>query len=133
MTSDGINEIDENLYIQTDPHDGSPQSRGRARAEIERRRRRWEEKQASTRREFETTMFDAQAANEVKRKTFEEALVDRQLAHARALADKQENTAKAVARATQLAAWAAGASALGAIVSAAAAAFQVLCVKYPCW
>ena len=91
---------------------------GRARAELERRRRKWEEEQATRREKFESTLFNAAGERDVKRKQFEEKLADRQMEHATALTDKQLETARSVARATRLAAWAAGLSALGAVVMA---------------
>jgi hypothetical protein len=96
----------------------APSERGTARAVLERRRRQWEEEQATVRRDFEMEQFNAEGVRDARRKQFEEALANKQMAHATALADKQETTAKRVAAATVYAAIAAGLSALGAVIDA---------------
>jgi hypothetical protein len=100
--------------------------RGRAIAELERRRREWETKRDETRREHEIALFDAEGERGANRKEFERRLAQEQMAHAEKLASQQIAAAESSAKATRMAAWAAGFSALGAVVSAAAAVVALL-------
>jgi hypothetical protein len=82
------------------------QMRGDARAEIVRRDRDYAEAQEQSRREFEMAMFNAEGERDVKRKQFEEALAQRQMDHAAALAKEHLGAAQSAAKAARLAAWA---------------------------
>jgi actin-related protein len=102
------------------------QGRGDAAAEIVRRDHEYAEKQEQSRRDFEMAMFNAESDREAKRRQFDRALADEQMAHATALADKQLTAATAVATATQRALWAAAAAGIGALIQAAAAVIVLL-------
>jgi len=69
-------------------------------------------------------MFNAEGGRDVKRKQFEDALAERQMAHATGLAQEQLGAAQSAAKAARLAAWATGAAALGAIAQAVIAALE---------
>ena len=66
-----------------------PTRLGRAKAELIRRDREYAEQQEQSRREFEMARFNAESDRDVKRKQFEEALAERQMAHATSLAKEQ--------------------------------------------
>lgn len=100
------------------PGNGNFHQQGFAKAELLRRKHKYAEDQEHSRREFEHELFNAESDREVKRKQFEEALADRQMAHATTLAKEQVGAAQSAARAARLAAWATAAAALGAIAQA---------------
>src|SRR4029077_5968688 len=97
---------------------------GLARAELLRRDREYAEQQEQARRAFETAQFNAEGDRDAKRKEFENALADRQMDHATALAKDQVGAAKSAARAARWAAGATAAAALGAIAQAIIAALK---------
>ena len=79
-----------------------------ARAELEWRDREYAEGPERSRRKFEREMSAAADAREANRQKFDEALAQRQMDHAAAIAKEQLATAQAAARAAKWAAWAAG-------------------------
>jgi len=79
-----------------------------ARGELLRRDREYAEQQERDRREWETK-------HQTARQEFEEKLAERQMDHAAALAREQFDTARGAQRAATMAAWAAVASAFGAV------------------
>ncbi|GEM_PF-5890562 len=103
-----------------------PSQAGKAAAELTRRRRAFELERNASRRKHEDEIFNAESKREAQRKLFEQALADKQMAHATDLADKENKAALSVASATKAAACAAGFSAVGAIVAAAVAVIQLL-------
>jgi hypothetical protein len=103
--------------------------RGACKAELIRRDREYAEGQEQSRRQFEIGLFNAESDRDTKRKQFEEALANRQMNHAAALAGKQLDAATDVAKATKWAVWAATAAALGALVQGAAAVIGLLGAK----
>ena len=118
------NDVDANHYVFADSHDGSPQSRGRARAEIERRSRGWQEAQAKIQRDFEMEMFNAAADNEVKRKKFEAAQLDKQIAADRVISSEQLAAATSAATAASRTVWATWAAVFAALLSAIGTVIQ---------
>src|SRR5437764_5796438 len=66
----------------------------RAQVELTRRDRAYAEKQAATRRDFEMALFNAEGERDVKRKQFEKALAERQMAHVTELAKDQLGAAQ---------------------------------------
>jgi hypothetical protein len=117
------------------PGNANFQSQGAARAELvrrdreyaeeqERSRRAYEDQRDATRRDFEREMFNAEGDRDVKRKQFEAALAERQMAHATALATDQVSAAQSAARAARLAAWATAVAAAGAVAQAVIAALK---------
>jgi hypothetical protein len=99
---------------------------GLARAELIRCDREYTEAQEQSRRRFEVGLFNAEGERDTKRKEFEEALTQRQMHHAAAIAEKQLVAARDVAKATKWAVWAAVAAAFGALVQGAVAVIGVL-------
>ena len=69
-------------------------------------------------------LFNAESDRETKRKRFEEALAERQMAHATTLAKDQVGTAQSAGKAARLAAWATAVAAVGAIAQAMIAALK---------
>jgi hypothetical protein len=106
--------------------DSNFQTRGRARAEIERRRRTYEDARDEQRRHHEIFLFNAEGERDVGRKKFEESLAERQMAHATSLVERQERTAQSIAGATRFAAVSAALSALAAIASVATPIAQLV-------
>src|SRR5438874_1513851 len=97
---------------------------GAARTELVRLDRAYAEEQEEQRRTFERGMFNAESDRDAKRKQFEEALAERQMAHATELAKDQVGAAQSAARAARLAAWATAVAALGAVAQAVIAAIK---------
>jgi hypothetical protein len=92
--------------------------------ELTRRDRAYAEEQEKSRRDFEIAHFNAEGERDVKRKEFEKALAERQMAHATELAKDQVGAAQSAAKAARLAAWATAAAAVGAIAQAIIAAVK---------
>jgi hypothetical protein len=106
------------------------QRRGRAKAEIERRRRDYEDGRDERRRTFENELFNAESERQARREKFEDRLARDQMAHAEkmsklqmthatTLAAQQDRTARRIAWATIFAAIAAGFSASGPVLEVA--------------
>lgn len=106
------------------PGNANFQTQGAGRAELVRRDREYAESQEQSRREFEMALFNAEGERDVKRKQFEEALAERQMAHATALAKEQLGAAQSAAKAARLAAWATAFAAIAAIAQAVIAAIK---------
>ena len=115
---------------------GSP-LQGDARAELERRRREYEDDREESRRAFETDRDRIRMEHENKlvevrarlagvQQEFDERLHREQLAHQDTLAARQETTTRKVSSATRAAALAAGLSAIGALIGGAAAIVSLL-------
>jgi hypothetical protein len=95
-----------------------------ARDQDLRRDREYAQQQEQSRRQFETTLFNAEGERQAKRQEFESALAQRQMDHATALAKEHLGAAQSAARAAKFAAWATGAAALGAFTQAVIAALK---------
>ena len=94
---------------------------GRARVELLKRDHRYAEEQEQSRRQYE----DDRAAT---RREHEEQLMRRQMEHASKLAQEQLDATRAVEKAANRVAWAAGLAALGAIAQAIIAAAIIAAV-----
>jgi hypothetical protein len=116
---------------------------GRANAEIEARRRKWEEDQAEERRAFERNMFDISEVADATRKRFEAAelsrqiaaareLSDQQLESARRLSDQQLEVARSTASSVRHTVWATWAACIAALLSAVGTGIQAWAAFHPC-
>jgi hypothetical protein len=95
-----------------------------AQNQADRRNRQYDLEQEQDRRKFETDLFNAAGDREVKRRQFDEALAQKQMDHATALAKEQVGAAKSASKAAKWAAAATGLAALGAIAQAVIAAWK---------
>jgi hypothetical protein len=114
------------LHVWADSDSTDHQRRGRAKAELERRSREWQEDQAKQRRDFEFLLSNDEGLRAARREIFEKGLAKEQMAHAEKLTGQQIVAAVSSAKATKLAAWAAAFSAAGALIAAAVALAQYL-------
>jgi hypothetical protein len=104
--------------------EGAAPRAGLAQAELERRRRTYEDGRDSRRHQHEMDLFNAETDRDTKRKTFEERLAREQMANAERIADKQAEAGRGVEKATKRAMWAAWASALGTTGALLIGAYQ---------
>ena len=90
---------------------------GQALAEVERRRRAFESSLAQRREDHDFKMLEGRGRLNAVQQEFDERLAREGMAHAEKLAAKQIEAAQMSAKATARAAWAAGFSAIGALIS----------------